>query len=97
MTSRGKKHSKNVSSDNTCETAGGDKRNYFLNTERSRFNSVGYYPDKNYGPHVEVGGVKCAVILSPYFFTSLLNHLPKLVENFSNKQQYRCVKETFQS
>jgi hypothetical protein len=71
------------------------RRIYFLNSKRSCFISFGFYPDKNYEPYVEVGGAKCGVVLSPYFFTTLVNHLPKLVENFINKEQYRCVEETF--
>jgi hypothetical protein len=53
-----------------------------------------FYPDKNYEPHVEVGGARCGVVLSPYFFTTLVNYLPKLVENFNNMEQYRCVEKT---
>jgi hypothetical protein len=45
--------------------------------------------------YVEIGGVKCGVILSAYYFTSLVNHLPKVVEHLSNKQPYRCDEETF--
>jgi hypothetical protein len=71
------------------------RRIYFLNTDRTRFISIGYYPDRNYEPHIEIGGVKCGVILTPYYFTKLVNHLPKLTENLCNKQQYRCNEETF--
>jgi hypothetical protein len=71
------------------------RRIYFLNTDRSRFIGIGYYPDRNYEPYVETGGVKCGVILSAYYCTSLVNHLPKLVEHLSNKQPYLCDEETF--
>jgi hypothetical protein len=71
------------------------RRIYFLNTDRTRFISIGYYPDRNYEPHVEIGGVKCGVILTPYYFTTLVNHQPKLTENLCNKQQFKCDEETF--
>jgi hypothetical protein len=71
------------------------RRIYFLNKDRSRFVSFGYYPDRKYEPYVEIGGVKCGVILSPYYFTSLVNHLPKLAEHLSKNQAYRCDEESF--
>jgi hypothetical protein len=75
--------------------AGVLRRIYFLNKDRSRFISIGYYPDRNYKPYVEIGGVKCGVILSAYYFTSLVNHLPKLAEHLSKDQAFRCDEETF--
>jgi hypothetical protein len=100
MTSRGKsirktsRSAKRVVVPTPCEAVL-HRRLYFLNSKRSRFISFGYYPNKNYEPYVEIGGAKCGVLLSPYFFTTLINHLPKLVENLNNKQEYRCVEETF--
>jgi hypothetical protein len=71
------------------------RRIYFLNKDRSRFISIGYYPDRKYEPYVEIGGVKCGVTLSAYYFTSLVNHLPKLAEKLSKNQAYRCDEKTF--
>jgi hypothetical protein len=70
-------------------------RIYFPNKDRSRFISIGYYPDRKYEPYDEIGGVKCGVILSAYYLTSLVNHLPKLAEHLSKNQAHRCDEETF--
>jgi hypothetical protein len=65
------------------------RRLFFLNADKTKYVSIGFYPTRNYEPCVELGGAKQKpVILTQQYVTTLGNHLPDIVQSV-------CVGEQF--
>jgi len=73
------------------------RRVYFLNPERTKFISLGYYPARNYDPCVEIGGLgrKKPVVLTTYYLSTLSQHLPKLFESVCANESYEHKEMSF--
>ena len=70
------------------------RRLFFLNDEKSKYVSVGFYPAQNYLPLVEFGGAK----LLPMLLTSdhvaiMAERLPALVEAMCQNEQHRFISD----
>lgn len=73
------------------------RRTYFLNPEGSVHLSFGFFPALNYSAAAELGNARGKrVLLSPYFFSSIMMHLPRLCENMCSRLPYRCWEENVQ-
>jgi hypothetical protein len=65
------------------------RRVFFLNREKSKYVSVGYYPARFYEAMIEFGGANLLpVILSEQRLTLLSEHLPKLCEAMCRSERY---------
>jgi len=57
------------------------RRVFFINEEKTRYVSVGYYPARNYQPLVEFGGSKIKpVIIDPQHVEKMVACLPRICE-----------------
>jgi hypothetical protein len=66
-------------------------RVYFLNEERTRYVSVGFYPSEEYQVLAEFGGPRIAPItLTEHHVRSLMEHLPALCKAMERSEQYTC-------
>jgi hypothetical protein len=55
------------------------QRTFFINDDKSRYVSVGFYPTRNYQPLVEFGGARIAPLtLTDQQVTTLAIHLSRL-------------------
>jgi hypothetical protein len=64
---------------------------FFLNSERSRYVSVGFYPARYYRVLTEFGGPRIAPItLTERRLTILMEHLPKLCEAMCRGERHAC-------
>ena len=52
------------------------RRVFFLDPDKTRYISVGYYPSRNYQPLVEIGTPKQHPILTDRHVSTLADHLP---------------------
>jgi hypothetical protein len=56
-------------------------RVYFMNNQKSKYVTVGFYPTRNYELCVEFGAPRrTPVVLTSYYLSTLSQHLPKLCE-----------------
>ena len=73
------------------------RRVYFLNKQHSKYISFGFYPNRDFHPHAEIGSSRqCCIVLSPYLFSTFAIHLPKLCEHLSEDKPYKCTEMGFQ-
>jgi hypothetical protein len=57
------------------------RRVFFLNDDRNKYVSVAFYPERGYTSLVEFGAAKAAPLrLTEQHFTTLIKHLPSLIE-----------------
>jgi len=67
------------------------RRLYFLNSDRSKYVCLGFYPNRGYRAFFELGGVRHAlVVLPPSLIPSLAFHLPKVCNHLLRGEQYKC-------
>jgi hypothetical protein len=67
------------------------RRVFFLCQDKVKYVSDGYYPNKDYQPFVELGGVKKApLILNEQHVRTMAEHLPRLCEAVCNDEHYSC-------
>ena len=62
---------------------------FFLNDEKSRYVSVGFYPAHNYQPLVEFGGTRIQPFVLPAdYVTIVVERLPSLVEAMCRNENF---------
>ena len=67
------------------------RRVYFLNEEKSRYVSVGFYPSENYRVLAEFSGPRIVPItLTEQHVKTLMEHLPALCEAMHRGELYTC-------
>jgi hypothetical protein len=63
------------------------RRIFFIDTDKTRYVTVGFYPARNY----EFGGPKLRhIVLVDKYVRTLAEHLPELCEKMFHDEQYRC-------
>lgn len=73
------------------------RRVYFLNKQHSKYISFGFYPNRDNQAHAEIGSSRqCFIVLTPYLFSTLALHLPKLCEHLGKEKPYKCTEMGFQ-
>jgi hypothetical protein len=72
------------------------RRLYFINDDKTKYVSVGFYPARNYQPLVEFGssGNK-PITLTKQHVTTMAQHLPRLCEAMCGDEQYQCIDGAF--
>jgi hypothetical protein len=69
---------------------------FFLNAEKSRYVSVGFYPARFSRVLTEFGGPRISpIILMEQILTTLMEHLPKLCEAMCRGERYACKDSVF--
>jgi hypothetical protein len=64
---------------------------FFLNSEKSKYVSVGYYPALFYRVLIEFGGANLSPIkMDEQHLSTLSEHLPKLYESMCRGERYAC-------
>jgi hypothetical protein len=72
------------------------RRTFFVNPDRTRYFSVGYYPARHYDVFVEIGGNRLAPILLPQHHVRFMaEHLPLLCAAMCNNRPYVCTNDNF--
>jgi len=72
------------------------RRTFFINSDKSKYVSVGFYPTKNYTPLVEFGGAKLTPItLMKQHVDTLFAHLDKLYGELCNSGRYVVQDDAF--
>ena len=72
------------------------RRVFFVNEEKNRYVSVGFYPARNYQVLVEFGGPRIAPItLTDQHVRILVEHLPRLCEAICRGDHYTCKDDLF--
>ena len=72
------------------------RRVFFLNNDKTRYLSVGFYPARNYLPHVEMGGARIKpIILDDHQVRTLATHLPILCSEMCNAGVYNVKDGNF--
>ena len=67
------------------------RRVFFVNEDKTRYVSVGFYPTQNYQPHVEFGGPSIKpLILEDQHVTTLAECLPKICASMCDDEQFAC-------
>jgi hypothetical protein len=70
------------------------RRVFFLNDEKSRYVSVGFYPTCNYQPFVEFGGTRILPLVLPTDYVNVVTEqLPGLVERMCRNEQFAWCSE----
>jgi len=65
------------------------RRVFFINEEKTRYVSVGYYPTRKYQPLVEFGGSKIKpVIIDPQHVETMVACLPRICEAMCDNGQF---------
>jgi hypothetical protein len=65
------------------------RRVFFLNDEKSRYVSVGFYPAHNYQPLVEFGGTRIRPLVLPVDYVNIVvERLPDLVESMHRNESF---------
>jgi hypothetical protein len=72
------------------------RRIFFIDTDKTRYVSVGFYPARNYDMLVEFGGPKLRpIVLADRYVHTVAKHSPTLCEKMCSDEQYRCVSGDF--
>jgi hypothetical protein len=72
------------------------RRIFFIETDKTRYVSVGFYPAKNYDVLMEFVGPKLQpIFLADPYVRTLAEQLPALCEKICNDEQYRCENGDF--
>jgi len=72
------------------------RRVFFINEEKTRYVSVGFYPTRNYQPLVEFGGPKLKpIILTDHHVATLAECLPRVCQSMCDNEQYGCSDGAF--
>ena len=67
------------------------RRVFFINEERTRYVSVGFYPTRNYQSLVEFGGPKIKLMtLTDLQVATLAECLPRICEAMCDDGQFAC-------
>ena len=67
------------------------RRVFFVNEDKTRYLSVGFYPTQNYQPHVEFGGPNIKpLILEDQHVTTLSECLPRICASMCDDEQFAC-------
>jgi len=65
-------------------------RRFFLNYDKSKYVSVGFYPAQNYQPLVQFGGTRILPLVVPTeYVTILAERLPGFVEAMRRNEQFQ--------
>jgi hypothetical protein len=65
------------------------RRAFFINPERTKYVSVGFYSSQNYEPYLEIGGARLKpIVLSQQDVTTLAERLPDLFQAMYRHEQY---------
>ena len=68
------------------------RRVFFLDPEKTKYVSVGFYPSRNYQPLVEIGSPKSIpLILTDLHVKTLAEHLPAQCEALCRDEHYKVV------
>jgi hypothetical protein len=69
---------------------------YFLNSERSKYACLVYYPQIGYRAFFELCEARRPpVVLPPSLFPTMARHIPKLCEHLVRGEQYKCNELSF--
>jgi hypothetical protein len=68
---------------------------FFLNSEKSKYVSVGYYPTRFYRVLIEFGGAHLSPIIDEQHLSTLSEHLSKLCESMCRGERYACKDGVF--
>jgi hypothetical protein len=72
------------------------RRLYFLNSERSKYAFLGFYPQRGYRAFFElVEARRPSVVLPPLLFPTMARHIPRLCEHLVRGEQYKCDELSF--
>jgi hypothetical protein len=72
------------------------RRIFFIDSDKTRYVSVGYYPARNYSVLVEFGGSRIKPIaLTEANVRTLAEHLPTLCKKMCSDEQYQCENGNF--
>jgi hypothetical protein len=72
------------------------RRLYFLNSERSKYACLGFYPQRGYRAFFELVEARLPpVVLPPLLFPTVARHTPKLCEHLVRGEQYKCDELSF--
>jgi hypothetical protein len=70
------------------------RRLFFLNDDKTKDVSIGFYRAQNYQPLFEFSGVKLLpVVLTAEYVATMAERLPSLVESMCQNEQYQCKTE----
>ena len=69
------------------------RRVFFLDDEKSRYVSVGFYPACNYQPLVEFCGTRSLPLVLPTEYVNVVTELPGLVEGTCRNEKYTWCSE----
>ena len=65
------------------------QRVFFINEEKTRYVSIGFYPARNYQPLVEFGGSKIKpVLLAEQYVATMADCLPRICQSMCDNEQY---------
>jgi hypothetical protein len=64
------------------------RRAFFINPERTKYVSVGFYSSQNYEPYLEIGGARLKPIVFAQQDVTLAECLPDLCEAMYRHEQY---------
>ena len=72
------------------------RRLYFIDSDKTRYVSVGVYPGRGYDALVELGAPKLRpIVLTEPHVRTLVEHLPAMWTEMCNDKQYRCENGDF--
>ena len=70
------------------------RRVFFLNNDKSKYVSVGFYPAQNYQPLVEFGGTRLLpLVLTAEYVNNVAERLPGLLEAMCRNKQFQWRSE----
>ena len=65
------------------------QRVFFINVEKTRYVSIGFFPARNYQPLVEFGGSKIKrVLLAEQYVSTMAVCLPRICQSMCDNEQY---------
>jgi hypothetical protein len=65
------------------------RRVFFLNSDKSKYVSVGFYPALDYQPLVEFGGSRNKpILITPDIVESMAEHLPRMCNSMCGNEHY---------
>ena len=72
------------------------RRVFFIDEDKTRYVSVGFYPTQNYQPRVDFGGPRIKhVILADQHVATLAECLPRICEALCDDEQFACIDVIF--